>query len=162
MIISGILALVAIALGVWAFTSNSSLNDSDSDLEAANATIAKQKRQLASQEQTAQTEEARLQAFGTRERAAFRRVKRRFIQEKTQEGRLKGTIDKEAADLDQARNEASSAESQDQRAKAALTVAQQKAQLSAVCVQGAVAAIDRFFSAASAKTNAIRQTNRSS
>ena len=58
MVISGILALVAIGVGIWAFTTSSSLNDSDSDLEAANATIAKQKKQLASQEQTAQTEEA--------------------------------------------------------------------------------------------------------
>jgi hypothetical protein len=147
MVISGILALVAIGLGVWAFTTKSDLDD-------ANATIDSQKQQRASQEQTAQSEEARLAAFGKRERAAFRRVKRRFIREKAQEGRLRGTINKEAAELEQSRNEASAAEGQDQKDKAALAVAQHEARLAAVCVQGAVSAIDRFFSAATARAGA--------
>lgn len=147
MVISGILALVAIGLGVWAFTTKSDLDD-------ANATIDNQKQQRASQEQTAQSEEARLAAFGKRERAAFRRVKRRFIREEAQERRLRGTINKEAAELEQSRNEASAAEGQGQKDKAALAVAQQEAQLAAVCVQGAVSAIDRFFSAATARAGA--------
>lgn len=147
MVIAGILAVVAIGLGVWAFTTKSDLDD-------ANATIEDQKQQRASEEQTAQGEEARLQAFGARERAAFRRVKRRFIREKALENKLRATINKEAADLEQSRNEASAAESQEQKDKAALALARQEARLSSVCVQGAVTAIDRFFSAANAKQGA--------
>ena len=111
-------------------------------------------RQLAREEQTSQSEEARLQAFGARERAAFRRVKRRFIREQVQARNLKGTIEKESGELDAARNEADSAESQDQKEKAALNTARQEAQLSSACVQGAVNAIDRFFNASSARAGA--------
>lgn len=144
---AAVLLLAAIGLAVYAFTTKSDLDD-------ANATIDNQKQQRASQEQTAQSEEARLAAFGKRERAAFRRVKRRFIREEGQERRLRGTINKEAAELEQSRNEASAAEGQGQKDKAALAVARQEAQLAAVCVQGAVSAIDRFFSAATARAGA--------
>jgi hypothetical protein len=147
MIVSGVLALVAIGLGIWAFTTKSDLDD-------ANATIDQQKQQGASAQRTAKAEEQRLQAFGDRERAAFRRVKRRFIGEQGEARNLKATIQKEAADLDQARNEASSAEGQAQKEKAALNSARQSAQLASVCVQGAVSAIDKFFNAASAKAGA--------
>ena len=46
MIVSGVLALVAIGLGIWAFTTKSDLDD-------ANATIDQQNQQRASEEQTA-------------------------------------------------------------------------------------------------------------
>ena len=107
MIIAGVLALVAIGLGIWAFTTKSDLDD-------ANATIDQQNQQRASEEQSAQSEEQRLRV-GARERAAFRRVKRRFIREEAQARNLNATIQKEAGELDQARNEASAAESQEQR-----------------------------------------------
>jgi hypothetical protein len=147
MVISGVLALIAIGLGIWAFTTKSDLDD-------ANATIDKQERQLASEEQTAQGEEARLRAFGERERAAFRRVRRRFIREEAEARNLKVTISKEAAELEQARNEASAAESQDQKDQAALKQARQEARLSTACVKGAVNAFDRFFNASSARAGA--------
>jgi hypothetical protein len=147
MIISGVLALVAIGLGIWAFTTKSDLDD-------ANATIDEQQQQGASERQTARAEERRLQSFGARERAAFRRVKRRFIRKQAEVRNLKATVQKEAADLDQARNEASAAESQSQKEKAALNSARQSAQLASVCVQGAVSALDKFFNAASAKAGA--------
>jgi hypothetical protein len=152
MIISGVLALVAIGLGIWAFTTKSDLDD-------ANATIDEQKQRLASQEQTAGAEEQRLQGFGARERAAFRRVRRRFIREEAQARDLKSTIDKEAQDLDQARSEASSAESQEQKNQAALKTERQRAELASVCVQGAVDAIDRFFDASSARAGANAAVN---
>jgi hypothetical protein len=147
MIVAGVLALVAIGLGIWAFTTKSDLDD-------ANATIDEQKKQLASQEQTAGAEEQRLQGIGARDRAAFRRVRRRFIREESQARNLKATIDKEAGELDQARSDESSAESQEQKLQAALKSERQRAQLASVCVQGAVDAIDRFFDAASARTGA--------
>jgi hypothetical protein len=147
MIIAGVLALVAIGLGIWAFTTKSDLDD-------ANATIDQQNQQRASEEQTAQSDEQRLQAFGARERAAFRRVKRRFIRAEAQARNLKATIQKEAGELDQARNEASTAQSKEQQDNAALKTAKQQAQLASVCVQGAVNALDKFFNAASAKAGA--------
>ena len=147
MIVSGVLALVAIGLGIWAFSTKSDLDD-------ANATIDQQNQQRASEEQTAASDEQRLQAFGARERAAFRRVKRRFIRAEAQARNLKATIQKEAGELDQARNEASSAESQEQKDNAALKEAKQQAQLASVCVQGAVSALDKFFNASTSKAGA--------
>jgi hypothetical protein len=147
MIVAGVLALVAIGLGIWAFTTKSDLDD-------ANATIDEQNQQRASEQQTARAEQQRLQAFGARERAAFRRVKRRFIQAEAQARNLKATIQKEASELDQARNEASSAEGQEQKDNAALKTARQQAKLASACVQGAVNALDKFFNAASAKAGA--------
>jgi hypothetical protein len=147
MIIAGVLALVAIGLGIWALTTKSDLDD-------ANATIDQQNQQRASEEQTAQSEEQGLRAFGARERAAFRRVRRRFIREEAQARNLKATIQKEAGELDQARNEASAAESQEQKDNAALKQARESAQLASACVQGAVNALDRFFNASTAKAGA--------
>jgi hypothetical protein len=147
MIIAGVLALVAIGLGIWAFTTKSDLDDANDQLDA-------QKQAQTSQQQAAQSDEQRLTAFGDRERAAFRRVKRDFIREEAQARNLKATIQKEGSDLDAARNQASAAESEDQKAAAELKTAQQRAQLASVCVQGAVNAIDKFFNAASAKAGA--------
>jgi hypothetical protein len=81
-------------------------------------------------------------------------VKRRFIRSEAQARNLKATIEKESSDLDAARNQASAAEGEDQKAQAALNTARQQAQLASVCVQGAVSAIDKFFNAASAKAGA--------
>jgi hypothetical protein len=147
MIIAGVLALVAIGLAIWAFTTKSDLDDANAQIDDLN-------QQQTSQQQTARAEEERLRAFGERERAAFQRVKRRFIREEAQARNLRATITKEASDLDAARNEASAAESADQKAKAALSSARQQAQLASVCVQGAVNALDKFFNAASAKAGA--------
>jgi hypothetical protein len=147
MIISGVLALVAIGLGIWAFTTKSDLDDANDQLDA-------QRQAQTSEQQTAQSDEQRLTAFGDRERAAFQRVKRRFIREEAQARNLHATIQKEASDLDQARNQVSAAESEDQKAAAQLKTVRQQAQLASVCVQGAVNAIDKFFKAASAKAGA--------
>jgi hypothetical protein len=147
MIISGVLALVAIGLAIWAFTTKSDLDDANAELDAT-------QQERASEQQTAQSEEQRLTAFGDRERAAFRRVKRRFIREEAQARRLRATIEKESSELDQARNQASAAESGEQKEAAELKAARQQAQLASVCVQGAVNALDKFFNAASAKAGA--------
>lgn len=147
MVISGVLALVAIGLGIWAFTTKSDLDDANDQLDA-------QRQAQTSEQQAAASEQERLTAFGDRERAAFQRVKRRFIREEAQARNLKATIQKESSDLDAARNQASAAEGEDQKAAAELKTARQQAQLASVCVQGAVNALDKFFNAASAKAGA--------
>jgi hypothetical protein len=144
---TAVLALAVIGLAIWAFTTKSDLDD-------ANATIDKQKTQLAAQQGEATQAERRLRAFGARERAAFRRVKRRFIREQAQAGRLKQTIQKEASELETARNQRAAAQGQEAKDRAALKQAQQESQLSAACVQGAVNALDKFFNASSARTGA--------
>lgn len=154
MIITGILALVVIGLAVWAFTTKSDLDDANAAIDKANATIAQNKRQQANEAQTAQQEEARLRAIGRRERAAFQRVKRRFIGEQAAEGKSKATITKEASEVQQARSDTAAAQGQDQKDKAALKQARQESQLAAACVKGTVAAIDRFFTAASSRAGA--------
>lgn len=150
MIVAGVLALVAIGLGIWGFTTNSKLNDANDTSDSQSAEIKRLEQQLASQEQRS----TQLRAFGDRERAAFRRVKRRFIREKAQERMLRGTIQKEAQELQAARTEAANAESQDQRDKTALAAARQEAQLAKACVQGAVIALDRFSKAPTARAGA--------
>ncbi len=154
MVITGLLALVVIGLAIWAFTTKSDLDDANASIDNANATIAKKKREQANEAQTAQQEEARLRAIGRRERAAFRRVKRRFIREQAAEGRLKATITQEASQVEQARSETAAAQSQDQKDKAALKQAREESQLAAACVQGTVTAIDRFFNATTAREGA--------
>jgi hypothetical protein len=144
---TALFAIAAIGFAVWGFMTNSDLDD-------ANATIDKQKQELASSQRSAQSEEGRLRAFGVRERAAFRRIKRRFIREEAAAGRLKQTIQKEAGELQNARNQTAAAQGQAEKDKAALTQAQQAEQLSSACVQGAVSALDKFFNASSAKKGA--------
>ena len=144
---TAVLALAAIGFAIWGFTTKSDLDD-------ANATIDRQKTQLAAQEGEAVQSERRLRAFGARERAAFRRVKRRFIREEAEAGRLKQTIQKEAGEVQAARNETAAAQGQGEKDRAALKEARQESQLSAACVQGAVNALDRFFNASSARAGA--------
>ena len=79
------LAIAAVGFAIWGFTTKSDLDD-------ANATIDKQKTQLAAQSGEASQTERRLTAFGDRERAAFRRVRRRYIGEETKAGQLKQNI----------------------------------------------------------------------
>ena len=147
MIVSGVLALVAIGLGIWAFTTKSDLDDANDQLET-------QQQQAASDEQSAQSTEERLQSFGERERAAFERVKRRFIREKAQARSLRASVNKEAGELDAARKEVSSAQGQDQKEAASLKAAREEVQLASACVQGAVNALDRFFNAPNPKAGA--------
>ena len=102
------LAIAAVGFAIWGFTTKSDLDD-------ANATIDKQKTQLAAQSGEASQTERRLTAFGDRERAAFRRVRRRYIGEETKAGQLKQNIQKEAADVQDARKQTAAAQSQDEK-----------------------------------------------
>lgn len=95
-VISAVLARVAIGLGGWAFTTKSDLDD-------ANAQIDGQKKRLAAQQGAASSEEQQLQSFGERERAAFRRVRGRFVREEDLAKSLPGKLSQEASQLHQTR-----------------------------------------------------------
>jgi len=146
-IATAVLALIAIGLGIWAFSTKSDLDD-------ANATIDEQKQQLASQRSVAASSEQRLRAFGARERAALRRVTRRFVGEETDAATLQRSVHKEAGELDSARSDAASAQTQEKKDSAALNEAKQRSDLASACVKGAVSALDRFFNATSARAGA--------
>ena len=148
-IVAAVCALAAIGLGIWAFTTKSDLDD-------ANATIERQKERLASQSQTATAEEQRLQAFGSRERAAFRRVRRRLAGERAEASRLQQRVQAEAATLEQTRQEVANADSQEEREAAELKQAQAATRLAAACSESAVEALNKFFNAATVRAGANR------
>jgi hypothetical protein len=146
-VIAGVCALAAIGLGIWAFTTKSDLDD-------ANATIAEQKQELASSQQTATAEEQRLSAFGRRERAAYRRVRRRLIREDAVAAGLQKKIKDEAAQLQQARTDVANAQGQSQKEEAQLKQAQSKARLATACSASSIDALNRFFDATTARQGA--------
>ncbi len=148
-IVAAVCALAAIGLGIWAFTTKSDLDD-------ANATIERQKDQLASQSQTATAEERRLQAFGRRERQAFRRVRRRLVSERARAGRLQQKVQAEAATLQQTRQQVANAEGAEQREAAELARARAATRLAAACSASSVEALNKFLNATTARAGANR------
>ena len=148
-IVAAVCALAAIGLGIWAFTTKSDLDD-------ANATIERQKEQLASQSKTATAQEQRLQAFGRRERQAFRRVRRRLVSERAEAGRLQQRVKAEAATLEQTRQQVANADSAEQREEAELARAKAATRLAAACSESSVEALNKFLNAASARAGANR------
>jgi hypothetical protein len=148
-IVAAVCALAAIGLGIWAFTTKSDLDD-------ANATIERQKEQLAGQSRTAQAEEARLRAFGRRERAAFQRTRRRLVRERQVAANLERKVEQEAATLQQTRQQVTDAQSAEQREAAQLRQAQAATRLAAACSQSAVEALNRFFNAPTVRAGANR------
>ena len=141
-VIAVICALAAIGLGIWAFTTKSDLDD-------ANATIAKQKKELASSQQAATAEEQQLTSFGRRERAAYRRVR-----ENATAAGLQKKVKDEAAQLQKAQTEVANAQGQDQKEEAQLKQAQAKARLATACSASSVDALNRFFDASTTKAGA--------
>lgn len=146
-VIAVICALAAIGLGIWAFTTKSDLDD-------ANATIAKQKKELASSQQAATAEEQQLTSFGRRERAAYRRVRRGLIRENVKAAGLRKRIKDEAAQLQQTRTDVANAQGQAQKDQALLAQARSKARLASACSASSVDALNRFFDASTTKAGA--------
>ncbi len=157
--LAAVLALAAIGLGIWAFTTRSDLDD-------AEATIERQRRQLASEEQRAVRREEALRRVGRREEAlrrvgrreerAYRRVRRRLIGERARAADLMRRVDREAGQLTQARQEVASAQSTTERRNAQLSEARKERDLAAACTSEALDSIGRFFEAASARAGARR------
>jgi hypothetical protein len=148
-VLTAVFALAAIGLGIWAFTTKSDLDD-------AEATIERQERQLASERQSATREEAAERAFGERAESAYRRVRRRLLRARGEEGNLRATIQKESGELDQARQEVASAQSDSEREAARLKQERERTDVAAACARGTVDAIDQFFDATSARAGANR------
>lgn len=148
-IVAAVCALAAIGLGIWAFTTKSDLDD-------ANATIDRQRQQIASSKQMAAESETRLRAFGRRERAAYRRVRRRLVRERAVAAQLERKVENEAAQLEQARRDVANAQSENQREAARLKEQREAAQLAVACSQGAVDAMRHFFDAANPRRGANR------
>jgi hypothetical protein len=142
--LAAILALAAIGLGIWAFTTRSDLDD-------AEATIERQRRQIASEEQRAVRREEALRRVGRREERAYRRVRRRLIGERARAADLMRRVEREAGQLTQARQEVASAQSTTERRNAQLREARQERDLAAACTREALDSIGRFFEAASAR-----------
>jgi hypothetical protein len=145
--IAAVCALAAIGLGIWAFTTKSDLDD-------ANATIDRQKQQLAASRQTARAEEQRLSAFGRRERQAYRRVRRRLIREDATAAELQKRIKDEAAQLQQLRTDVAKAQGTEKKDNARLKQEQSKARLATACSASSVDALQRFFDASTTKQGA--------
>ena len=144
-----VLALAAVGLGIWAFTTNSDLDD-------ANATIEQQRRQLASEQRRAGRREQAERAFGERAVRAYRRVRRRLLRARGEERNLRATINKEVGELDQARREVADAQSANAQQAAQLKQARERTDVAAACARGTIDAINEFFNAASARAGANR------
>jgi cell division protein FtsL len=140
--LTAIFALAAIGFAVWAFTTKSDLDD-------AEATIARQ------EQQATRTEQAE-RAFGERAERAYRRVRRRLLRARGEERNLHATINKETGELRQAQREVTNAQSDAERDAAELKHARARTEVAAACARGTVDAIDKFFDAESAKAGANR------
>ena len=145
--IAAVSALAAIGLGIWAFTTKSDLDD-------ANATIDRQKEQLAAGRQTAQAQEQRLAAFGRRERLAYSRVRRRLIREDVTAAELQKRIKDEAAQLQQLRTDVANAQGTENKDNARLKQEQSRARLATACSASSVDALQRFLDASTTQQGA--------
>ena len=144
---TALFAVATVGFAIWGFSTKSDLDD-------AEATVERQKQQLASQQDTAAAEEQQLAAFGRRERAAYRRVRRRLLREEAQAADLQKKVKDEAAALDQARTEVANAQGAERKEAARLKQAQAATRLAAACSASAVDALNRFFEADTAKAGA--------
>jgi hypothetical protein len=149
---AALFALAAIGFAIAYFSTKSDLDDAD-------ATIERQKQQLAAAEGAATSEEQRLTAFGRRERAAYRRVRRRLINEQATAAELQKKVRDEAAGLEQARQEVSDAQSESAKRAARLEQARAETRLAVACSASAVDALNRFVDAATPRAGAAAAVN---
>jgi hypothetical protein len=145
--IATVCALAAVGLGIWAFTTKSDLDDAEAKLDA-------QQKTLAAQRQVAGAEEQRLQAFGDRERADYRRVRRRLIAEDTTAADLKKKVENDAAQLDRANQDVRNAQGATETADVRLRQARARSRLAVACSASAVDALSRFNEASNPQAGA--------
>jgi chromosome segregation ATPase len=145
--VAAVFLLVAIGLGIWGLSTKSDLDD-------AQATISEQQRELAAGRQRAAEQEASEKAFGERAERAYRAVRARLISARREESDLKGQIDQETAQLQQARRQVAAADNATARADAQLKQANEETDVAAACARGTVDAVNRFFDATSARAGA--------
>lgn len=141
--LTALFAVVAIGLGIWAFSLRSDRDD-------AQKTVDSQKAQLASQEQGASKEETGLSDEDKQTRAAYLRVRRNLISADRRDTDFKAEVDRQAAELSKAQDDVKSADTADDKAAAQLREARKARELSVACAQGTVDIIDGFLDATAA------------
>jgi chromosome segregation ATPase len=153
---TAIFAIATVGLGIYALTTKSDLDDSDTTVARQNKELAAARRQLAGQEQKAASTEAKETAFGRRAERAYRRVRRRLISAKREDVNLEGQISREVSELRSARAQVEQADNATEKADAQLKASQQETDVAAACARGTLDSINKFFGAASATVGANR------
>lgn len=141
MAIAGVLALVAIGLGIWGFSKKSDLND-------ANDQIASLQKQLAAQGAAASKQVAGATAFGKRAEAKYLVTRHKLLGTQTKESQVKKDLNTQIAQLNQAHKQVAAANTDKEKADAQLNAANQETDVAAACAKGTVAAISGFFESA--------------
>jgi hypothetical protein len=138
--LTALFAVLALALGLWGLSKK---NDAD-DAKAAQQQSAQR---LAAARHGAQQTEGRQRAVDAATRRAYRRIRARFVSERTRAGDFDRDIAVQRGQLAQARQQVASATTADDKATAQLKAAQQQADVAGACARGALGSIDRFFEA---------------
>ena len=154
MAIAGVCAVAAVGLGVWAFTLKSDLDDAEATIARQTQQLASSRQRIEAQRQDAAKTEASEKAFGERAVARYRRVRAHLLKEEQSEANLAQQVKTEAAQLQQARSQTASADTAEERAAAQLRQARRESRLAAACARGSVAAFNEFFNASDADAGA--------
>lgn len=147
--LTAILTLAAIALGIWALTTKSDLDDANDKLDAA-------EQRLAAERDVATKVERAERRIALREERAFRRLHRKLVGTRQEAKELNSSLQKESRELEAARRATENAKGQAQKREAELNEARQEADLAIACARGAADAINHFFVAETAQVGAQR------
>jgi hypothetical protein len=145
--VAALCAAAAIGLGIWGFAKQSDLDD-------ANATIARQKTELAQQRATAADTLAGEQKFGQQVAAQYRATRRKLLRSDKTTAQLRAEVSTQQAQYVRAQQNVANAKTAAGRVQAQLDAARQQQDLTAACARGALDSLDLFFKAASAKSGA--------
>lgn len=126
-IAAGVLAVLAIGLAVWGFSTKS-------DLDTANKKLAVETNALGS-------DSAKLAAA----KAAYVRARRALTQSEADDGDLEAELKQETSEYNSAKAEAESADSQEAKTQAEEEATAQQLAAAQACAKGAVAAINKLF-----------------
>jgi hypothetical protein len=126
-VIAGVLAVVAIGLAVWGFSTKS-------DLDTANDKLAAQSGALGS-------DSTKLAAA----KAAYLKARAVLTKRDAQDSDLETAVTKETSDYDQAKQQTAAATTEEQKQKALAEQEQQQLEAAQACAQGTVAAINKLF-----------------
>lgn len=145
--LAAVFALAAVGLGIWALTTRSDLDD-------ANATIDRQKIELAQQRATAANTQARQEKFGRQVTKSYLKTRGKLLRSRKTTAQLVADVNTQKAQYARAQSQVAAANTATEKLQAQLDAAQQQQDLSAACARGALDSIDLFFTAASPKSGA--------
>ncbi len=149
LVITGVLALVAIGFAIWGFSKKSDLDDSQKTVEA-------QKQELAAQGKT----EASDVAFGKKAVDSYKQTRDKLIGEDKTAEEVEADVKKQNDQLKAARAQVATADSDTAQADAQLKQAQEETDVASACAKGTVSAIDEFFQAGNPNTGAEKAMNK--